>query len=967
MFFRNMEFFAISLKTISKKGFFTLFLLKETPIFTALTKRLMKKTGLLAVLMYPMLLMAQHGTISGKISDSTENKNLPLVVIAFLNATDSTLIGYTRTDNNGNFSKVLPSGKYIVLVTYPTYADFVTSLNFSGGHLDLKNIFLIPKAKLLESIIVTQRSIRIKGDTTEYMADSFKVKPNATVEDLLKELPGIQVDKDGQITAQGQTVQKILVDGDEFFSDDPTIATKNLRADAIKKVQVFDKRSDQSAFTGIDDGNTQKTINLELKDDAKHGYFGKLSAGGLDRYYNAQAMINAFKAKRKLAGFAIASSTSETGLDWSNAGNYGFNSANMSVDAETGSISIYSKSDGDLGSGNFTGTGLPESIKAGLHYSNKWRSDKYNLGSNYLFNNLKVRSRVNDYAQNALNDSLFYTREIAESHSDRTRHNVTAKLEIQLDSSSSLKIDANGYTGIDDYYTNTFAENLSEQNLPVNQSNRVNQSTNTNGMENINILYRKKFKKPGQTFSLNAAQSYSQSKKDGKLFNAASFFDNNSMLLFRDTTDQKKMDNNSNRSISATATYSQPLSKSSFLVFDYSFLWNASEREQLSYDKGLTNKYDVLVDSLSNKFRYNYNTNSAGINYRFVNKKINLSFGGSISNTAFRQVNLAKDTSRKYSYLNFFPRASFTYKFSTYSNVRFNYDGSTRQPTIDQIQPLADNSDPLNILVGNPALKQSFNHSFQLFYTSFQILNERYFYLGGRYSFTQNDIGTSYSIDQSGKRISKYVNTDGNYSANFFGGFNIKIPNSNWRLGTGPVFALYQYSSYVNNLNNITNTTNLSWRFSLNSRKQKVYELFFLAQPSFRSSKSNISKVSTTRYWTGNFSLEGSYQLPWRFEIGSDANIDIRQKTSAFDNNNNVILWNAYLEKRLLKNESLAIRVSMHDILDQAKGYSRYEYSGAVQERHFLTFGQYGLIKVTYNFVNKGGKMPDGLEGGIRL
>lgn len=927
----------------------------------------MKRIALLVLLLHPLFLKAQNGTIKGKVSDSTENKVLSLAVISFLNASDSTLAAFVRTDQKGAFSKSLPDGKYILLITYPSYADFVYPAELNGQEIDLKNIFLTPKAKLLESIIITQHSIRIKGDTTEYLADSFKVKPNASVEDLLKELPGIQVDKDGKITAQGQAVQKILVDGDEFFSDDPTIATRNLRADAVKKVQVFDKPSDQSAFTGIDDGNKQKTINLELKDNAKHGYFGKVSAAGLDRYYNLQAMINAFKAKRKLAGFGIASSTAETGLDWTNAGNYGFNSNNMSVDAESGSISITSRSDGDLGSGNFLGTGLPESVKAGLHYSNKWDDSKYDLGSNYLFNNLKVRSRINDYSQNALLDSLFYSREISESHSNRLRHNVRAMMETQLDSSSSLKLEADGYTGTDEISTTYFTENLSALNKPVNQSNRITQSNNTNSFESVNLLYRKKFKRKGQTFSLNANQSYGEIKQDGKLFNAASFFDNNGMLTKKDTTDQLKVNNRSNQSFRATATYTHPLSQSSFLVFDYTIGLNSFEREQLSYNKGLNEKYEVLVDSLSNRFKYKYNTNAAGINYRFVKSKINLSFGGSVSNTAFHQKNLVKDTSNAYSYLNFFPRAALTYKFSSFSNVRFNYNGSSTQPTIDQIQPLADNSDPLNIIIGNPALKQSFNHSFQLFYTNFQVLNERYIYAGSSYSLTQNEITTSYYIDASGRRVTQYVNTDGNYSAGLFGGFNFKIPKTNWRLGTGPVLWLYRYSSFVNNLHNITNTANLSWRFSLNGSKKDVYELFITAQPSYRSSKSNISKVSNTDYWTGHFSVEGNYQLPLHFELGSDVNIDVRQKTSAFDNNNNVVLWNAYLEKKFLKNQNLALRVSIHDILDQAKGYSRYEYGGAVQERRYLTFGQYGLIKLTYDFVNKGGKAPAEFRGGIRL
>lgn len=923
----------------------------------------MKKIALLAVFLYPLMIKAQTGTVKGKVIDTLDHRVLSLAVVSFLNATDSTLAGFARADQTGSFSKKISDGNYILLVTYPGYADFVYPLQVNNRDIDLREISLIPRAKLMESIIITQRSIRIKGDTTEYMADSFRVKPNATVEDLLRELPGIQVDKDGKITAQGQTVQKILVDGDEFFSDDPTIATRNLRADAIRKVQVFDKKSDQSAFTGIDDGNAQKTINLELKDDAKRGYFGKLSAAGLDRYYNLQAMINAFKAKRKLAAFGIASSTSETGLDWANAGNYGFNPNNVSADASTGSISINSKSGDEMGSGNYNGTGLPESIKAGIHYSNQWQGDKYDLASNYLFNNLKVRSRINDFSQYALQDSVFYNQQFSESNTSKLRHNLTASMEIQLDSSSSIVIDGNGYTGKEDFNVNSDNFNYSESHEVVNTSHSNWQSANTNGAESINVLYRKKLRRPGQTFSLNLSQDFSQVDEDGHLFNSSLFYDENGALSGKDTTDQKKNNSLMKQSYSANATFSQPLSGSSFLVFNYEFGIHNAQREQLSFNKNGSGKYEVLVDSLSNKFKYRYVTNTAGLNYRFVNKKVNLSFGGSISNTAFRQTNLYVDTSHNYNYLNFFPQVQFMYKFNSFNNIKFGYNGYTTQPTIDQVQPLVDNSDPLNLLIGNPGLKQSFTHSAQVTFSNFKILNERYLMLGARFILTQNEITTSYTIDPLGKRVSKYVNTNGNYATNIYGVLSFKIPKSDWRIGTGPILAIYRYSSFVNDLNNITNTANLSWRLKVDNHKVNSHDLTFIVQPSYRSSKSTISKVAKNGYWGSTFGVDGSLQLPLNFEIGTDFTMEVREKTAAFNTTNNVILWNAYLEKRFLKNQSLALRVSMHDILNQGKGYSRYEYDGAVQERNYLTFGQYGLIRLTYNFVNKGGKAPQSLGG----
>ncbi|HEU4607562.1 MAG TPA: hypothetical protein VFS31_05590, partial [Chitinophagaceae bacterium] len=435
----------------------------------------------------------------GTLTDSSNHEMAVHAVISVLRAQDSTLVTFSRSDQQGHFKMDhLDSGQYILLITYPQYADYVDKMNLQPAQaLDFKTIFLTQKAKLMEEIIIRQSAIRIKGDTTEFTADSFHVKPNATVEDLLKNLPGVQVDKDGKITAQGEQIQKVLVDGEEFFSDDPTIATRNLRADAVDKVQVFDKKSDQAEFTGIDDGQKTKTLNLKLKENAKHGYFGKLSAGASDQYYNGQALINAFKRKRQLSAFGIASSTDATGLNWRDSRSYGFTNDNVQV-MDGGGIMI-SSNDGDLGTQNFYGEGLPESMKAGIHFSNKWDNDKYNAGGNYLFNKLAVRSAGNTYRQNILQDSVYYDRESADSHSDKMRHAVSAMAEVQLDSSSSIKVTANGNTGTSGGYSNYNSQALSEENELVNSSVRNTSSKSDNTNFNASVLWRKKFKKAGRT------------------------------------------------------------------------------------------------------------------------------------------------------------------------------------------------------------------------------------------------------------------------------------------------------------------------------------------------------------------------------------------------------------------------------------------------------------------------------------
>ena len=878
-------------------------------------------------------------------------------VVSVLRQKDSILVAFSRSDINGNFQiDPVYEGEYLILITYPKYGDYVDKVTLKKSEtVDLKNIFLTQKSKLLEEIIIRQAAMRIKGDTTEFTADSFYVKPNATVEDLLKELPGVQVDKNGQITAQGQKVQKVLVDGEEFFSDDPTIATRNLRADAIDKVQVFDKKSDQSEFTGIDDGEKTRTLNLKLKDNAKRGYFGKVSAAGLDKYYNGQALINAFKGKRKIAAFGIISSTDQTGLNWQESSSYGFGGDNIEVDEGSGAIFITSNDGNDLGTQSYFGQGLPESIKAGVHFSNKWNDDKYHTGENYLFNKLAERSAGNTFRQNILLDSAYYNRESANTHSNKMRHSLSGLFEVQLDSSTTLKITANGYAGANEGNSDYTSEALSQENKLVNSSFRNTSSKGDNANFYTSALYRKKFKKKGRSLSINFDDRYNESNSNGFLFNSSNFYNDGGTIIRKDTTDQNKVNANRSNVIGAKATYTEPLSKKSFLEFNFSFSNNNSAQKRLSYNKDINAKYLLLVDTLSNEFKYIYNTTSAGINYRHNATKYNFSLGGNIANTAFEQTDIVRDTTSKYNYYNFFPQANFNYKFSSFSNLGIRYNGSTTQPTIDQLQPLRNNNDPLNLIIGNPSLRQQFRNSLNLQYTNFQIINERYVFLGSYFNFTKDQISNSYAIDSLGRKVSRYINMDGNYSGGFFGGFSMKIPKTNLTVNLRPHISISQYANFVNGLKNMTNSVNIAATVGVRVNKKDAYELALSATPSYNKSKSSISAAASADYWSYQFSVEGDYQLPWKMEIGSEVDFNFRQKLNAFDINNNVILWNAYIEKKFMKNEALTLRISINDILDQNKGYDRTIQPFFIEEKRYLTFQRYVLISLLYNFTNKGG------------
>ena len=904
--------------------------------------------------------------IQGTLKDSSANTHEANAVISILSQKDSTLIKFTRSNSAGQFSiNGIQKGDYILLITYPRYADYVEffELGISPVHR-FNELYLSKKATLLKEIIITQAAIRIKGDTTEYKADSFRVKPNASVEDLLKELPGLQVDKDGKIIAHGQTIQKILVDGEEFFSDDPTIATRNLRADAVNKVQVFEKRSDQSSFTGIDDGERTPTINLELKDDAKRGYFGKIAAAALDKYYNSQAFINSFKGKRKLSAFVVASTTEKTGLSFDESMSYGFDNNNINIDEGSGAIIIASEKGGDnLGTQSYAGQGMPESVKGGLYFSNSWNKDALKTNGNYLYNKLKEHGAVNSFRQNTLQDSVYYNREKADFNSDKQRHALSVIFETMLDSTSSLKISGSGHSGLTEIAHHFESEALTQENERANSSVRNILNKGDNLLINVNALYQKKFKKNGRTFSLNIHSKTQQTANKGYLKNESYFY---LSPIPKDTTDQHKEDNSHQNILQGKISFTEPVSTRSFIELNYSFHSNKSHLEKLSYNKDINNKYSVFVDSLSNDFDYRINTHSAGINYRFNEKKYYFSFGGNVGLTQFDQKDLFQDSSYQYDYTNFFPQAVINYKFNPYSNFNIKYTGLSNQPNIQQLQPIKNNNDPLNVIIGNPNLRQEFENTIQIIYSNYQIMNERYLILSSFFVHTSNMISSSYAIDAAGRRIYQSVNVDDGIAASLGGGYSIKLPKTNVRLAIGPAFNYSRYPNIINGQTNTTNTTQLLLRINAKMAKKEKYDFYGTFTPSINKATTSISSASSTNFTNYRFNFGGNFELPKKFEIGTDFDINLREKFNDFDVNNHVVLVNAYVEKKFLKNDVLTLRLSINDILDQNKGYDRFIDPFYTEERTFLTFRRYGLIGLTYNFVNKGGKVATE-DGTIRL
>jgi len=918
-----------------------------------------KLTTLLLILVICISLpsFAQQTTIKGNVGDTSEKKELVNAVISVLRKSDSVLVSFTRSKNKGEFTiGNLQKGDYIIMISYPKFADYVESLPIKDDkEIDLGKINLIRKSDLLKEVVVSQKmgAIRIKGDTIEFKADSFATRQGATVEDLLKKLPGIQVNAKGEITAQGEKVQKVLVDGEEFFSDDPAVVTQNLRADALDKVQVFDKKSDQATFTGIDDGEKTKTINLKLKDDKKKGYFGKVKAGGgPDGKYENEAMINYFKGKKKISVFGTMANTGKAGLSWQDNDKYGGNN-NVEYNEDEGYF--YSFSSGDefnTWGGQYNGEGLPRAWNGGAHFSNKWNSDKDNVNGNYRYYKQEIEVQGATRTQTILPDTQYFNNESRNTYNQNINHKIDAFYDLQLDSLSSMKLTINGSHTNGHSVSAYTSEALNEVQDPVNASKRNLSSDGTKGAFNSSILWRKKFQKKGRTISINFDEKYDQSETNGFVKSYNDFYNSLGEKFRTDTIDQKKESNAHTISLNSKISYTEPLSKKLFLELNYGFRVTNSEALRNSFNKTTASdpKYELRDSLYSNDYAFLVNTHTAGLSFKVNQEKLVYSLGSNISLSDFNQKDLRTNNIYKYSYTNLFPRANIRYNIAAQRRVSLTYNGNTRQPSLEQLQPIRENTDPLNIQIGNPNLKQSFNHTINLSYNDYKVLTSRNIYVSTYFNIIDNAIGSSSNVDSVGRRTNQYINVQGNYNANLWGGYWFKLKKLNVNIGLNFGGQLSRYNSFVNGQKNVSDNHSVNVGFSVNYDKENKYSFYFNPRATRNYSVSSLNKSIVTQYWTSESEMGGNVVLPWKMEFTTDVNINIRQKTSVFDRNLNNIKWNAYLGKKFWKNKTGELKLCVLDLLDQNIGFERNASSNFISENTYNTVRRVWLLTFTYNF-----------------
>lgn len=893
---------------------------------------------------------ATTGTISGKLIDTSSHQILSAATVSLLNREDSSLLTYTISDNKGQFKlDKVAQGSYLLQVAFQGYNVWQRPVTVSADKtsIDLGNLYLKPLENTLESVVVkSSPPIVVKKDTVEFNADNFKTKPNAVAEDLLKKLPGVTVDKSGTITAQGETVSRILVDGKRFFSDDPKLATKNLPPDVIDKIQVFDDLSDQSKFSGFDDGNRVKTINITTKKDKRKGYFGKAVLGQgtelgeetSDGRYDDNFNIHRFNGNQQISVLGQANNVNKQNFTPQALGQGGGGGRGG-------------------GGGGQTSSGITTTLAAGINYKDSW-SAKGNTDAygSYFYNNLKVNTQQQSHTLNNLtSDTSTVADANQQSLSNSQNHRINFNIESKLDTSNSLVF----RPGISFTHSapsgssSTTTTTADGKELVTSTSNSTRSTNNGFAVNGANLQLRHKFKKQYRTVSLDL--NFSANVNNGDGYNYA--INNFHKAGLIDTINQHYFDTAHSYTFSPTLSFTEPIAKNQILElrYNYSYLHSTSVNSTYQYDNAKGGYYSF--DSLfSNAFKNTTSSNRVTLTYRLQNAKYNFNIGSGVQFSDLTSINSTKNVTVSNKFVNFTPTANFTYNFSKSKNLRIFYNGSTGQPSVTQLQPILTTTDSVNFQIGNPNLRPQFTHSLRLLYHSFDIATQRVFFVTVNASTIVNDIQSSITQNLN-QKITTYVNLGGTYNINGYMnyGFPLKKPKSNLNFSTTVNYS--QSQSLVNQQSNYSRNTTLGETIRWTTNLDNYFDMNFSSTTNYYIARNTIQR-NNANYFAQTLSAEITYFSKNGWIVASDFDYTYNGNHAA-GYNASVPLWNPSIAKQFLKNKAGELRLSVFDLLNQNTSVNRTVTTNYVQDTRTNVLKRYIMLTFTYNLRNFAGANPN--------
>jgi hypothetical protein len=888
------------------------------------------------------------GSVKGTIVDTAGKQVLSDATVSVTPESDSTDAQFTITDKHASFLvKNLSPGGYRLLITFEglQHVSRKFTINATGKDIDFGTIYMQKITDLLEAVVIQRPPMTIKKDTVEYNAEMFATKPNAFVEDQLKKLPGVQVDASGNIVAQGEKVTRVLLNGKRFFNDDPKLATRNLPPDIIEKYQIFDDLDDQSKFTGFDDGNRVKTLNIITKKDRRQGYFGRAIAGaGTDQNYNESFNFHRFNNDQQISTLGEAND---------------INKQNFTVQDILGSSGSRRGSGGGPGAAtNQSSSGVTTIWAGGLNFRDSW-GPKTEVNGSYFYNFNHVsldRSSLTIKSFNSNPDTSITTTSNSSGLSRTQNHRIYFNLEQKIDSNNSFVFRPNITFQSTRPNSSSVSSTVDQHGIPVSTSNgygsSVNQGFNINGS---NITLRHRFKKPYRTISLDLNGTVNVNDGEGLNYAVNHFYRLDSIKVLH----QYYNDSLHSVSFSPTISYTEPVGKNQIIELNYNYSYNHNKSIGNTYDYDDSLKDFTVFDSLfSNSYKFVSHSNRFTLNYRIQNPKFNVNVGSGIQFTDFNSLNTTKDIDVTHSYVNFTPTVNFTYSFSRTQRLRIYYMGRTGQPSASQLQPLTTTSDDINYVVGNPNLKPQFTHSIRMLYSSYNAANQQAIFATLNASTIVNDIQSAIVPNAKGGQTSTYVNLNGTYniSGYFNYGIGLNKPKSNLNFITNVNYSQSQTLVDSTQLatgfqHDYTRNTSLAETVSWTTNIKKNFDMNFSSASTYNIAKNSLHPNQDLDYFSEVINTEITAYTNSGWLIATDFTYTYSDN-HAPGYNASVPLVSPSIAKELFKKKNGEIRFSIFDLLNQNTSVSKSVSTNQVSYGRTSTLTRYAMLTFTYNLNN---------------
>ena len=902
--------------------------------------------------------------VKGIVTDSAGKNIIERAVVGLVvksNASDTT---YVLTNEKGEFNfEIVPSSDFSVIITKESYkpvAKFI-SVNAPQKTIDVGKIFLVSMAKVLGEVVINAAPITIKEDTIEYRADAFKVKENAVVEDLIKKMPGIQVDKNGNVKAQGKPVTKVKVNGKDFFGGDPKTATKELPANIVDKIQIIDDYGEQARVSGIKDGDPDKVMNIQLKKDKNTGYFGRVTVGAGDKSrYQASFNGNYFKNDQQISFFSSSNNTSQSAFGSVGKGS-GINAGQNGIGniGSQGSFANGMNTDmALLQSGNNNSDGIITSTSVGLNYRDQW-SKKVNVYGSYTFTHRNTSGYKLISQQNIFSTGNFFNDQDNNFFNAGDNHRFFFTLEYNIDSFNYLKITPNiSYTNSNGVSNSVF-DYFDQGNVKVSDGYNNNITNSNSPNINITALYNHKFNKRGRNFSVNLTAGTSQNKNGQDSRNNTVQYSPSSTTFsrFLNSTQQ-----NDNYNYNIRFTYTEPLSKIRFLDLAYSHNFSYARNNKITYNLDPITQAKILSEALSNDYENNYFTDRANVTIRTIEKKYNYTIGISLQPVDLRGFSVTKDSAYKsITKVNIFPVARFSYNISKSKSLSINYRGDAQQPGFSQLQDVIDSSNSQYLTRGNPYLKPSINHSINLSYNNFNFVSGKVFFTTMSFSTIQNQIiNNVVSIGTSGAQLTTPQNENGYYNASAFYTYSRPYKNRRYVLILNGTLNYNHNINVVNSVKNIGKNWIVSQGFNFEFNHKDWLEFTAGAAYNLNSIKYsdagyNVKSLENQQFSSWVITSNVTINIPKNWVLKYDFENTINKGLTGSVGKDPLIM-NASVEKQLFKKKNGIIRLQAFDLFNQNSNITRSVTANSIIDTRSNKLNRYFMLSFTYRLQKFAGK-----------